>query len=166
MEREDCLPYSIRAVILSPVTVSMACYKNNPIIHDTIRIWKQLKKHFNLNALSFLLLIAANPTFIPSTFDGAFNVWKGLGLCSIGSLYIKGTFASFQQLQQKYNLPKSHFFRYLQVRHFVKTHLPNFESAKPSTLENSIRIFANSRDIISQLYETLQNMGLPKMNGL
>lgn len=34
MEREDCLPYSIRAVILSPVPVNKACYRYNPIIYD------------------------------------------------------------------------------------------------------------------------------------
>lgn len=127
MEREDCLPYSLRAVILSSVPVKRAYYKHNPIIHDTIRIWKQLKKHFNLNTLPFLLPIAANPTFTPSTLDGSFNVWKEVGLCDIGCLYIEGTFASFQQLQQKYNLPQHQFFRYLQVRNYVKTHLPNFE---------------------------------------
>ena len=41
----------------------------------------------------------------------------------MGDLYVSGSFVSFQQLQEKYGLAKSDFFRYLQVRHFVRTHL-------------------------------------------
>lgn len=164
MEREDCLPFSIRAVMLSPVPVKRTCFKHNPIIHDTIRIWKQLRKHFKLNAVSFLLPIAANPTFTPSVLDGTFNTWKQIGICNVGNLYIEGTFASFQQLQEKYNLPKNQFFRYLQIRDYVRTHLPNFENAVADKLESFIKLFANSRYIISQLYDTLQSMCLPKMD--
>lgn len=32
MEQEDCLPYSIRAVVLFPVPVNRAGFKHNPII--------------------------------------------------------------------------------------------------------------------------------------
>lgn len=61
MERENCLPYSIGSVTLSPVVVDKSCYRNNPIIHSTVRIWKQVGKHFNLRKVSFLLPIASNP---------------------------------------------------------------------------------------------------------
>lgn len=166
MEREDCLPYSIRAVLLAPVKVSKTYYKNNPIIHDTIRTWKQMRKHFNLGVLSSLLPVAANPTFTPSTLDGAFNVWRESGIRNIGDLYIKGTFASFQQLQEKFKLPKNHFFRYLQIRNYVKTHLPDFETVAPNALEISIKMFARSHSIISQLYGTLLSMSSPKTDAL
>ena len=36
MEREDCHPFSIGAVILSPVNLEMSLYCNNPIIHSTV----------------------------------------------------------------------------------------------------------------------------------
>ena len=69
MEREDCLPYSIGAVLLSPVAVDKSCYRYNPVIHNIIRIWKQMGKHFNLRKVSFLLPIASNPSFAPSNID-------------------------------------------------------------------------------------------------
>ena len=158
MEREDLLPYSIRAVILSPMPVIRTRFKHNPIIYDSIRIWKQLRKHFKLNAVSFLLPIAANPSFTPPVLDGAFTT------CNVGNLYIEGIFASFQQLQEKYNLPKNQFFRYLQIRDYVKTHLPNFEKSNPDKLESVFNLFPNPHYIVSQLYETLQSMCLPKMD--
>lgn len=143
MEREDCLPYSIGAVILSPVPLNKVSYKHNPIIHNTIRIWKQMGKHFKLRA--FLLPISTNPSFAPSNMDGTFNIWRELGICNIGDLYIKGTFAFFQQRQERYNLPRNHFFRYLQIRDYVRVHLPNFENARPDKLDGCLRLFCRVR---------------------
>lgn len=52
MEREDCLPYSIGAVLLSPTPLTRAHYNHNPVIHSTVRIWKQIIKQFKLKTLS------------------------------------------------------------------------------------------------------------------
>lgn len=65
MERED----SIGAVILSPVVVDKSCYRHNTVIHNIIRIWKQMGKLFNLRKVSFLLPIASNPSFAPPNMD-------------------------------------------------------------------------------------------------
>lgn len=43
MEREDCLPYSTGAVTL---VVDKSCYRNNTIIQNKVRIWKEMGKHF------------------------------------------------------------------------------------------------------------------------
>ncbi len=83
MEREDCLPFSAGAVILSPVPLSKANYSNNPVIHNIIIIWKQLKKHFKLRNVSFLLPIIANPSFAPSYLDGSFLAWKDLEISCV-----------------------------------------------------------------------------------
>ena len=153
MEREDCLPYCYRAVVLSPIPVNRSCFKQNPVIYALIKIWKQLRNHFKLKAVSFLLPITANPSFTPSALDEAFSTWKQLGICIVGNLYIEGTFASFQQLQARFNSQRNQFFRYLQIRDYARTHLPNFEKIK--ILFN---LFHNPRYIISQLNKILQNI--------
>lgn len=53
-----------------------------------------------------------------------------------------------------------------QIKNYVKTHLPNSERAKLDMFESRIRIFANSRFIVSQLYEARQSMCLPKMDNI
>lgn len=93
-------------------------------------------------------------------------MWRELGIGSIGDLYIGGTFATFKQLQEKFKLQKNHFFRYLQIRNYVKTHLTNFETVTPNTLENSIKCFARSHSRISHLYDALLSLGLPKTDTL
>jgi len=77
-----------------------------------VRIWKQIKSHFKLRPIFYALHITGNPTFPPSILDNTFNLWKNIGILTIGDLYIKGIFASYAYLQSKYNLPGSSFFRY------------------------------------------------------
>ena len=49
-------------------------------------------------------------------------------------LFKDGHFVSFSQLSEGYHIPKTHFFRYLQVRDYVRsalTHFPDEPSANP-----------------------------------
>ena len=75
----------------------------------------------------------SNPLFTPSITDAAFSIWEINGIVSVKQLYIDRTFASFDQLARKLNLLKSHFFRYLQVRDFIRNRFPSFPVIPPST---------------------------------
>ena len=113
MERGDCLPFSIGAIVMSPVSLNRSTYDHNLLIHAAIRVWKLLKSTLNLRDMSFLLQIVNNPSFKPSTLDGALVQWKDKGIRTVGDLYLKGTFSSFQDLREKYKLNSNNFFRYL-----------------------------------------------------
>ena len=158
IEREDCFPYSIGAIVMSPIHLKKSYYSYNPIIHSTIQIWRQISKQLKLRKLSFTLPIAANPSFTPSIINGGFDRWKEFGLYSVGDLYIGGSFASFQQLQENYGLSKSDFFRYLQARHFVRTHLDHFENATPDKLDRCLRDCTTERNAVSAIYDSLQEL--------
>lgn len=161
LEQEECLPYDIGAVGLSPLSLKKSTYGGNFIIHNTQRIWKQIKAHFGVKTLSFLLPIAANLSFSPSVLDGGFKQWRGLRIRTIGDLYLNGTFASFEQLQEKYGLHRSNFFRFLQVRSYVLTHSYGFAAAQPSCMDDCLRDLAGKDKIISRLYDTLQSINPP-----
>lgn len=60
--------------------------------------------------------------------DAAFKQWPVKGLIAIKDLYIDNHFASFAQLQTKYNLPTSHFYQYLQIRNYVKQAFSNLDT--------------------------------------
>lgn len=74
-----------------------------------------------LDNLSLLLPIVNNPSFKP-VLDKGFVQWKNYGIKKAGHLYRKGFFLSFQELQQNYGLHSNNFFRYLQLRDYVKSH--------------------------------------------
>ena len=82
----------------------------------------------NLPGLSTHAPICQNPCFKSGMMDAAFVQWSDKGLSSVKDLYINNHFASFAQLQEKFGLPSSHFFRYLQVRNIVRQSIPHFET--------------------------------------
>jgi len=62
---------NVNAILLSPTGIASSLYHHNPVIHNSICIWKQLRR-----MLLFLLSISANPSFCPSMLDNAFEIWK------------------------------------------------------------------------------------------
>lgn len=54
---------------MSAVTFDKSVYSGSVITHSMVRIWKQIKVHFRITVLSFLLPIAGNPSFPPSQVD-------------------------------------------------------------------------------------------------
>src|SRR4029434_305144 len=64
---------------------------------------------------------------------------------------------SFQHLQQTYDLPSAHFFRFLQIRDYIKTHIPHYEHMpKHNTLDSLRRLTPGSRGTVFFLYDMLR----------
>lgn len=161
MEREDCLPYSVGAILLSPTSLTGMHYKNNPIINNTIRVVKQLRKHLKLKTFSLHLPISSNPSFLPSCTDGAFNLWRESGLCAIKDLYLNDTFMTFEQLQEHFGLPKSHFFRYLQIRNYVSSFVPQYQKLKLDILDGCLNENQGPELSVAFIYNLFQDMNNP-----
>ena len=65
IEKEDCLPFNVGSIIFAPIEVQKKIYKDNIIIYNNRRIWKQIVKTLHLDNLSFRLPIRNNPSFRP-----------------------------------------------------------------------------------------------------
>lgn len=104
----------------------------NILVKTTVKMLNQFRCHFGLNSFSMQTPINKYHAFKPSLSDGAFTLWSSHGIKSFNDLYIEGIFASFPQIMAKYEIPKSHFFRYLQIRSFVKSVSSLFPS-QPAT---------------------------------
>lgn len=132
---------------------------DNPIVRGTLRIWTQFRKHFGLMQALVSMPFIANPLFRPSLLDAAFQTWFGKGLHCVGDLFINGLFGSFDQFVKEYNLPKSHFFRYLQIRNFTRTYFPSFPHKPPACpLDECLKLKPRIPGCVSQLYSILQDM--------
>ncbi len=75
---------------------------------------------------------------LPLLLIQAFATWEDHGIVSVKHLYIDGSFASFDQLSSVVNLPRTHFFRYLQIRDFIHNHFPGFPAVPPSAWVDTI----------------------------
>ena len=89
-----------------------------------------------------------------------------MGIKTIGDLYIGGTFASFVQLQGKYKLPRSNFFRFLQIRNYIRNISPTFERAAPSALDKFLLNNMAPNVRVSHLYDSLQAVNKPSTSAI
>lgn len=98
-------PSSLAALVGAPLTSSWPRYIKNPVVLSFLKILKQFRQHFKLLAPSPHSPICGNHLFPPSNLDATFIVWRERGLAHFSDLYLEGFFATFNDLQFKYNLP-------------------------------------------------------------
>jgi len=91
-----------------------------------------------------------NPTFKPGMMDPTFTSWAIKGLSEVRDFYINNCFASFTQLQEKYQIPTAHFFRYLQAKSFVRQSLPLTELPEQHIFYNLMVRNPITKGLISQ----------------
>lgn len=82
-------------------------------------------KNFNFDAIL---------VYRPSLIDVAFSLWSDYGIKTFRDLYISGTFASFQQLSEKFHLPWQCFLQFFQVCSFICNLSPKFPSLPEASL--------------------------------
>ena len=96
--------------------------RDNPIIYNSIRVWRQINLYAGRgNVKSLLTPISSNHEFRPGCTSPIFKTWHSVGLRVLGDLFRDGVLMSFQQLQTQFNLPREHFFGFLQIRHFINS---------------------------------------------
>ena len=148
---------SLPALLFANAQRSNNLFGHNFVISSSIKILNQIRKFLKLPNVSINAPITGNHLFKPGLTDGVFLDWRQRGLRCILDFYIDGNFASFALLQARYNLPQSHFYRYLQVRHFVRGHISDF-SAKPCNFDfyDTLLSQPNSKHLISHLIASFE----------
>ena len=77
-------------------------------------------------------------------------------------LYIDNTFASFEQLSQKFGLTGIHSFRYLQIRDFVRKSFVNFPLIpKLNCLDTLLFVNTAKKGRVSMIYNEIMNSCYP-----
>lgn len=156
MEASSANPVSLKALVHSPIHSSSFPYTKNVIVKTSLRIWVQFKRYFGLQTFSIYAPLAANHAFPPSLIDSVFLRWTNFGIHNFKDLYINKVFASFQQLSDKFSLPKQHFFRYLQVCSFVHDTFPSFSNLPcDSALDSFLTPIPTLKGSISYIYNQI-----------
>lgn len=132
-------------------SLKLAC--TNPITVTTATAWRMLRKlERRSNTTSVLTPIWNNPEFIPGMKDNRFKNWTHKGLFRLQDFFEGPTLMSFNQLIEKYCIPRSDFYQYLQVRDFIRRGSADLTLQDISDIErhifitksnSSIRIFYN-----------------------
>ena len=128
----------------------------------TTKIWREVQKEFKLpSQTSGLTSIGCMKEFVPSRLDAGFGQWRTLGLEFVHQLFRLDVLKSFEQLSDEFNLPRTDFFRFLQLRHFLERHENWDKIRNPSELESfliDIQRWVLPEKVISCIYQILLSM--------
>lgn len=150
---------TLSSLVFSSLPLLGCNLSSNVIVNNSLRIWAQFRRHFGFQAASSLSPITSNHMFTPSCTDTTFNLWFNKGIKTINNLYKDNIFISFAQLAETYDLPKTHFFRYLQIRSFVKKTFTSFPEKPPETQYDSIFwLNSNAKGLIARMYGYINNI--------
>ena len=139
----------------------------NLIVKSTLKVWDMIKKwEKRSNMLSPITPILRNTDFPPGMTDTGFSIWKDAGIVALKDLFEGDSMMSFDQLRMKYNLPQTHFFRFLQVRSFVQNHAGHTFSLEMSPTENLLDKIRSNRFIVRRCYEALYKSSRAKDSAL
>jgi exonuclease III len=164
LENLSCHPASLHALLCSTLPSPHPIYKYslNPVVKHSFKIWGQFRRHFSLNDVSVFTPIVRNHMFTPSIIDDSFGDWSVNGIRVLKDMYIDGTFATFQQMKTKFQIPNTHFFKYLQLRSFAASSVSHFPSLPPeSLLDTVLKVNSYSKGAIGKIYSVMNthNMG-------
>lgn len=159
IEANSCLSTSLSVLITAKLPLSPSHFTSSPIVTSTLKIWAQFRQHFKLTEFSLYSPICKNHLFPAAQLDHTFTEWQRKGLDRCVDFYIDGIFGSFTEIAGKYQLQRSDYFRYLQVRHFMRTLSPTFPHLPvESGLEKVLGINMVHKGQISSIYNLISSI--------
>ena len=109
--------------------------------------------------MSYFSPIWGNGSFRPGRADAGFKLWADRGVKQVKDIYgNNGNILSFEELIRKYNIPRKHFLKYLQLRSYIKTNHAHYMSCPPLTiLEKMFTKNPFGKGITSEFYNLLKD---------
>jgi len=126
----------------------------NPFVKNTISVWYATHNYVDETiTVSQFTPIWGNGQFKPGKLDGGFKLWAEKGIGMVSDLYFEGIVLTFKQLCQRYQVPRKHFFKYLQVRSFIASKCKTIMPTPPlSVIEKTVLNNLDGKKHISRFY--------------
>ncbi len=128
----------------------------------TLSIWNMIQTVFNLPKLvSPMSRISMIRNFLPNRLDTGFKKWSDHGLTYLYELFHEGHVKSFELIREEYGVPKTDFFRFLQIRNFLIKHKEFNKITNPNEIDKFwMKVKSNHTldKIISKLYQVFSCM--------
>ena len=105
----------LRSLVCASLPLSKLLFTNNPVVHDSIKVWVQFRTHFRDRGALLSAPIYGNHLFSLVLGGTVFREWYRAGVEYVKNIFKDGTFTSAAQLEE-YGIPsKTNYFRYFQV---------------------------------------------------
>lgn len=158
--------YSIEQSALAPIS-PLECLSikldrkviTHPIISHLKSMWIKVARLFNLDPyLNACSSIWMNPKLCINKSPFLWKDWLGKGIVKLGDIYHNGILKSFEDIVRQFGIPRSQFFRYLQLRHLLSGIFGDNTSAPkaPDLLNDVIKNYGRGHEA-SKYYSMLIN---------
>ncbi len=129
-----------------------------PFAKNTLSVWHEAHAYIgDAPKLSQFSSIWGHDNFVPIRADGGFIQWVGKGLSKVTDLYVGGKLITFDQLIDKYDIPRKHQFKYLQLKSFIASQTHNLEEPSMSAIERTTVNCKDGRGQLSVIYVMLRS---------
>ena len=167
IEFKSCKQSSLAAFVYAPLSSSYTAHTKDLLVKTSLKIWTQIRRHFGWQSISFKSPVYANHYFKPSVMDKAVLIWYNAGIKQFQDLYYNGTFVSFQYRCDSFNIPRTHFFRFLQIRNFIRNISQIFPRQHSGTpYDHVLDKPLSFKGIISATYRTLMALSSSNISDL
>lgn len=145
----------LTAYIYSDSCKNLKKNTSNPFVRNTLMVWHEAQGVLGrIPLISRFSPIWGNAGFSPGKNDGGFREWAGKGVKQIMDLYRGESLMSFNEIKERYNVPQTHFFKFLQLRSFISSKQNHSLSCPPLTVLEELALNnQNGRGQISLLYD-------------
>ncbi len=100
-----------------------------------------------------------NPVLPGALRDGITRDWYNRGICTFGHLYELDNLKSFEQLRTSFGLPPAHFFKFLQVRDYIRVQQGGkLTTIEDFQIESMIRDKHNPKGFLSYAYNKFMSL--------
>ena len=163
LEQNSCPGVSLQALPFCSNEIWTKYKISNIWMKCTHKVLNYVKKIINApQSISRAMKISEIIDFKPRHFDSRFKEWENKGLIFIEDLFDGDTLKSFNQLQEKFGLISTDFYRFLQLRSYLTSHKEwQFLTSQSSDLEVFfIKMIkkGDGKKIVSHLYKLLQTI--------
>lgn len=95
--------------------------KDTISLRNTLETWARIKNVVEVKKdLMALREIKEDPEFMPNKTEEVFDIWAQRELTIFGQCLNEKGMIQFESLSKAYDMPYSHFFRYLQIRSYIQ----------------------------------------------
>lgn len=143
-------------MLCPPQTLNSKNLTSNPLVTRWLKIWAQFRSHFKKKQALSLLPITSNALFPPSLIDHASQTWFRKEVRCVRNIFQGYSFISFECMISDFDIPKSNFPRYQQVRSLKKYFSTFLTPPSHSWIEEFLNWGASEWGLISKVYSLIQ----------
>ena len=151
-------PLPLKLYLFSDSLKNLLKNTHNPFVKNSIIVWHKVQSHLGIDSdISGFTPIWGNHQFPAGRNDSGFKSWAMKGISKIRDMYnADKVLYSFEELHGAYNIPRNHFFKYLQIRSFIlKKYKQQINKPPLSSLEEVILNHMHSRGQVSVTYNLI-----------